>query len=129
LRLAVPLTATLFDRLAARNEVLRPHLIRLQALLDDYGAQELTAAVAIALERNALGAGSVSHILETRRRQRGRTPPIPILLPDHPGVRDLTVTPHAFGDTGAAARPPLAPAGHAAALSTPHHADRGRSAD
>jgi hypothetical protein len=94
LRLAVPLTATLFDRLAARNEVLRPHLIRLQALLDDYGPHELTAAVAVALERNALGAGSISHILETRRRHRGAPPPVPMILPDRPGVRDLEITPH-----------------------------------
>jgi transposase len=94
LRLAVPLTATLFDRLAARGEVLRPHLIRLQALLDDYGPQELTAAVAIALDRNALGAGSISHLLETRRRHRGAQPPVPMILPDRPGVRDLEITPH-----------------------------------
>jgi hypothetical protein len=32
--------------------------------------------------------------LETRRRQRGLKPPIPIALPDRPGVRDLDVTPH-----------------------------------
>jgi len=94
LRLAVPLTATLFERLAARGDALRPHLLRLQALLADYGPQELTAAVALALERNALGAGSISHILETRRRQRSRTPPMAVILPDHPGVRALTVTPH-----------------------------------
>jgi len=94
LRLAVPLTATLFDRLAARGDVLRPHLLRLQALLDDYGPHELAAAVALAVERNALGAGSISHILETRRRQRTHVPPVPVILPDHPGVRDLTVTPH-----------------------------------
>ena len=96
LRLAVPLTATLFERLAVRGDALRPHLLRLQALLADYGPQELSAAVALALERNALGAGSISHILETRRRQRTRTPPMPVILPDHPGVRDLTVTQHSL---------------------------------
>jgi hypothetical protein len=85
--------------------VLRPHLLRLLALLDDYGPQELTAAIALALERHALGAGSVSHILETRRRQRGRTPPLPVILPDHPGVRDLTVTPHALESYDVLSRP------------------------
>ncbi len=94
LRLAVPITATLFARLAERGDVLRPHLIRLLALLDDYGPQELALAVALALTRDALGAGSVSHILETRRRQRGHAPPVPMILPDRPGVRDLTITPH-----------------------------------
>jgi len=94
LRLAVPAVATLLDRLAARGESLRMHIARLLALLDDYGPQELAAAIERALERDALGAGAIAHILETRRRQRGLKPPIPIALPDHPGVRDLDVTPH-----------------------------------
>jgi len=94
LRLAIPAVATLLERLAARGESLRVHTARLLALLDDYGPQELGAAIARALERDALGAGAIAHILETRRRQRGLKPPIPIALPDHPGVRDLDVTPH-----------------------------------
>jgi len=63
------------------------------SLLDDYGPAELALAVAIALERDALGAGSLAHILDTRRRQRGQRPPLPVVLPDHPGVRDLDLTP------------------------------------
>jgi transposase len=94
LRLAVPAVLPLLERLAARGESLRAHLVRLLALLDDYGPQELGAAIDRALERDALGAGAIAHILETRRRQRGLKPPIPIALPDHPGVRDLDVTPH-----------------------------------
>ena len=76
LRAAVPNTSTLFERLAERGEALRPHATRLLALLDDYGPQELAAAVDIALQRDALGAGSITHILETRRRQRGLKPPL-----------------------------------------------------
>jgi transposase len=94
LRLAVPVAATLLERLAARGESLRYPVVRLLALLDDYGPQELAAAIDRALERDALGAGTVAHILETRRRQRGLKPPIPIALPNRPGVRDLDVTPH-----------------------------------
>jgi len=94
LRVAVPLIATLLERLAARGESLRDHTGRLLALLDDYGPQEVTAAVADALARDALGASAITHILETRRRQRGQKPPIPLALPDRPGVRDLDVTPH-----------------------------------
>jgi transposase len=93
LRLAVPATVTLLERLAARGESLRHHTHRLLALLDDYGTAELTIAVAIALERDALGAGSLAHILDTRRRQRGQRPPLPVVLPDRPGVRDLDLTP------------------------------------
>ena len=94
LRLAVPAIATLWDRLAARGDSLRGHTARVLALLDDYGPQELAAAVTRAIERDALGAGAIAHILETRRRQRGQKPPIPLALPDRPGVRDLDVTPH-----------------------------------
>ena len=49
-----------FDRVAERGEPLRPHATRLLALLDDYGPQELAAA----LERDALGAGFIAHILD-----------------------------------------------------------------
>jgi transposase len=94
LRLAVPAAATLLERLAARGESLRYPVVRLLALLDDYGPQELAAAIDRALERDALGAGAITHILETRRRQRGLKPPIPMALPDRPGVRDLDVRPH-----------------------------------
>jgi transposase len=96
LRLAVPAIATLLERLATRGESLRGHTARLLALLDDYGRQELAAAVAQALERDALGAGAIAHILETRRRQRGQKPPMPLALPDRPGVRDLDLTPHSL---------------------------------
>ena len=94
LRAAVPNTSTLFERLAERGEALRPHATRLLALLDDYGPQELAAAVDIALQRDALGAGSITHILETRRRQRGLKPPLRLTLLDRPGLRDLDVRPH-----------------------------------
>ena len=94
LRLAVPAVVPLLERLAARGESLRAHTARLVGLLDDYGPQELAAAIVRALERDALGAGAIAHLLETRRRQRGLKPPIPIMLPDHRGVRDLDVPPH-----------------------------------
>jgi transposase len=105
LRLAVPVVATLLERLATRGESLRVHIARLLSLLDDYGPQELTAAIAQALERDALGAGAIAHILETRRRQRGLKPPLPMALPDHPGVRELDVTPHRLETYDALTRP------------------------
>lgn len=93
LRVAVPATAVLLDQLAARGESLRCHTVRLLALLDDYGPAELTAAVTTALEGQALGAGAIAHILETRRRKRGHKPAMPVILPDRPGVRELDLTP------------------------------------
>jgi hypothetical protein len=105
LRPAVPAAAPLFERLAARGESLRGHTARLLALLDDYGPQELSTAIDRALERDALGAGTIAHLLETRRRQRGLKPPIPMALPDRPGVRDLDVTPHRLETYDDLARP------------------------
>ncbi|HXG48976.1 MAG TPA: IS21-like element helper ATPase IstB [Methylomirabilota bacterium] len=98
-RQANPSTARDRLRLAARGESLRFHVARLLALLDDYGPHELAAAIDRALERDALGVGASAHILETRRRQRGLKPPMPLALPDHPGVRDLDVTPLAWRPT------------------------------
>ncbi len=94
LQQAVPEVALLFERLALRGEPLGPHATRLLRLLDDYGAAELAAAVRVALARDALGAGAVAHCLEQRRRARGQRPPVPVVLPDDPRVRELDVPSH-----------------------------------
>jgi hypothetical protein len=69
---------------------------RLLDLLDRYGAREVDAALAIALERGALGAASVAHLLDQRARARRAPPPLGVVLPDRPRVRDLRVTPHSL---------------------------------
>jgi transposase len=98
LRAAVPETDVLFEQLALRGDNLGANTSRLLRLLDDYGAAEVTAAVRIAIEREAYGAGSVAHILEQRRRARGQTPPMRVELPADPRVRDLRITPHRLED-------------------------------
>lgn len=94
LRAAVPETDALFEVLALRGDNLGANTSRLLSLLDDYGAEELRAAVSEAVAREAFGAGSVAHILEQRRRARGLAPPMRVQLPDDPRVRDLRVRPH-----------------------------------
>ena len=96
LRQAVPAVNELLERLAVRGEPLGLHVTRLLRLLDEYGAAELAAAVAIALTRDAPGAGGIAHLLEQRRRARGQRPAVPVVLPADPRVRDLDVTPHAL---------------------------------
>lgn len=113
LQQAVPAVADLFERLAVRGEPLGPHATRLLRLLDDYGAAELAAAVATALDRPAPGAGVVAHLLEQRRRARGQRPPVPVVLPDDPRVRDLDVPSHpleSYDDLTRALDDPSAPA-------------------
>ena len=64
------------------------------------------AVPATALTRDALGAGSIAHLLEIRRRQQGRPPPLPLALPNRPGVRDLDVRPHRLESYDALTRRP-----------------------
>ena len=69
------------------------------ALLDDYGPQELAAAVTQALETDALGAGAIAHLLEhtapaaadRSRRSRSCCPIIPASAPRRhaPSLGDL----------------------------------------
>ena len=70
LRLAVPAIATLLERLAARGDSLRAPTARLLGLLADYGPRDLAAAVAQALDRDALGADAIAHVLETQRDRK-----------------------------------------------------------
>lgn len=100
-----PLAGALRCMVCGRGEPLRAHTARLLGLLDDYGPQELAAAVTQALETDALGAGTIAHLLEQRRRQRRQPPPIRLVLPDHPGVRTLDVTPHRLESYDALTRP------------------------
>jgi hypothetical protein len=105
LRQAVPAVATLFERLAVRGEPLGPHVTRLLQLLDDSGAAELAAAVETARARDAPGAGGIAHLLEQRRRARGQRPPVPVVLPADPRVRDLDVSSHALESYDVLSRP------------------------
>jgi len=98
LRAAVPETDRIFEALALRGDNLGASTSRLLGLLDDYGAEELRAAVAEAVAREAFGAGSVAHILEQRRRARRLAPPVRVELPNDPRVRDLRIPPHRLED-------------------------------
>jgi transposase len=94
LRAMVPETDALFEILALRGDNLGYHTARLLRLLDAYGQSELQQATRIALERQAYSSGSIAHLLEQRRRERGLKPPMRVELPDDPRVRDLRIIPH-----------------------------------
>ena len=98
LRSAVPETDQLFEQLALRGENLTSNTTRLLRLLDQYGAEQLRAALCTASQRQAWGAGSVEHILEQRRRSRGLNPPLRLDLPDDPRVRNLRLCSHNLED-------------------------------
>lgn len=106
LRGACPSTAAFLDALARRNEPIANHAARLTRLLDDHGAAAVEAAIAEALDRGAISAASVEHVLDQRARARRTPPAIPMVLPDDPRVRDLRVTPHALTNYDALSQEP-----------------------
>jgi len=94
---ACPQAEAFLEALAQRGSApLSADTRRLLDLLDRYGARELDAALATALERGALGAASVAHLLDQRARARRTPPPLDVVLPDRAQVRDLRVTPHSL---------------------------------
>ena len=101
----------LLDALARRGEPLAPHTTMLLRLLDQYGAAALDGALNEALARGAVSASSVAHLLDQRARARRQPPPLAVVLPADPRVRDLRVTPHALTAYDALlAAPPEVPA-------------------
>jgi len=96
LRNRCPHADAFIDALALRGEPLAGHAARLLKLLDRYDAEELEAALDEAISRGAISAVSVAHILDRRARARQQLPPLDVVLPDDPRVRDLRVTPHSL---------------------------------
>ena len=94
LRICCPNTEEFLETLSRRDLPMSSQTRRLVELLDRYGAQELDAALGVALGRGAVSANAVAYVLDQRARARGQEPPIDIVLPDDPRVRDLDVTPH-----------------------------------
>jgi hypothetical protein len=82
--------------LARRDLPVASHTHTLLRLLDRYGAADLEAALADALARGAVSAHSVAHLLDQRARARRTPPPLDVVLPADPRVRDLRVTPHSL---------------------------------
>ncbi len=86
------------DALALRGAALSPQTAHLIRLLERYGARELNAALGEALDKGAVGAASVAHLLDQRARRRRKAPPLDVVLPEDPRVRELRVTPHPLAD-------------------------------
>jgi transposase len=93
LQQSVPSIAQFLDAAFQRGESVAHQTSRLLELLDDYGARELSAAVAEALARQTPRADSVAFILNRRRRVPQQLP-LPVDLSRHPHLADLSVPTH-----------------------------------
>jgi transposase len=96
LRACCPSVDLLLAEIVRRGNVVSSQTQRLLRLLDRFGAAELEAAVAEAIERGAYSAQSVEHICDRRVRARGVPPPIAVQVTD-PRIRDVRVVPHSLG--------------------------------
>jgi transposase len=93
---SAPLSHELLKHIADGNGNLLSSVGALIRLLDDYGAVQLEGALATAIERGTCHLHAVRHILEQQARKMGMPPPVPVVLPDDPRVRDAVVMPHAL---------------------------------
>lgn len=94
LRHQCPTAEAFIAALAERDIPMQSETARLNRLLDTYGASTLDAGLRDALARGAISAASVAHMLDQEARRRNQAPPIEVVLPDDPRVRDLRVDPH-----------------------------------
>jgi hypothetical protein len=91
---AAPNSRDLLTRAAERGDNLGSITAALLRLLEQYGAAELEAATEEALGRGVPHPNAVRQSLERRREQREQDPPLAVVLPEDPRVRDLVVRPH-----------------------------------
>jgi transposase len=103
LRRACAAAEGFLDALARRGVPLGGSTSRLLRLLDRYGTTALDAAMTEALARGALSVQSVAHILDQAQRKAGEPPPIEVVLPLNPKVRDLHIEPHSLASYDALA--------------------------
>jgi transposase len=93
---AVPASRRLLIQAAERGEPLGAITTALLRLLDEYGTDELAAAIDEALAREVPHPNAVRIALERRRELRGSPPPIALPLSDAVRRRDPSVRTHAL---------------------------------
>jgi transposase len=91
---AVPAAEAFLEAAFHRGESAAAMTEKLLLLLDDYGAEDLRAAVQEALERQTPRVSSVAYLLGKRRRQAQRPTVLPVDLSRRPDLKDLYVKPH-----------------------------------
>jgi hypothetical protein len=91
---AVPEIEALLEAAVQRGEPAATQTTQLRLLLDDYGPEELRAAVTEALQRQTPRVSSVAYILAKRHRLRRYRGLSPVHLIRRPELEDIHVQPH-----------------------------------
>jgi transposase len=91
---AAPQIEALLQAAVQRGEPIGSQTTQLTLLLDDYGPDELKAAVAEALQRGTPRASSVAYILSQRHRLQRYRGLAPVNLTRRPELEDIHVQPH-----------------------------------
>ena len=90
---AAPSSGDLLQQAAARGNPLARVTAQLVQLLDDYGAAELEYALQEALASGVPHPNAVRQVIERRREQRDRPPPLTLTLPANDRARNIVVRP------------------------------------
>jgi transposase len=88
---AAPSSRALLQQAAERGTPLPRVTAQLNQLLDDYGAAELERAITEALNNDVPHPNGVQQVLERRREQQDRAPPLTLTLPDNDKARNIVV--------------------------------------
>lgn len=96
LHFATPSAQAFLRAVAERGGNMGATVVSLLKMLDRHGATDLEASLAEAVANGVGHLGAIHHGLDRRREERGLPPPMAVLLPDDPRVRNLHVTPHSL---------------------------------
>jgi len=94
LAMAAPASRALLTCLAQRGANLGSATAQLLHLLEEFGAARLEQAIREAVDKDVPHHHAVRQILERQCRAEGRSPTLPVVLPDDPRIRDMTIRPH-----------------------------------
>lgn len=94
----VPCAKIFLVQAAEKNYTLNVIIRSLLSLLDRYGAEELELGMSYALAKNIPHPNTVRIYLERRREEKNLPPPMSILLPNDPRVRNQVIRPHSLTD-------------------------------
>jgi transposase len=98
LRASCPRAEDFLAALAQRDVSLSHHTAQLLKLLERHGARELDTALGEALDKGAVSAPAVAHLLDQRTRRRRQPPPLAVVLPDDPRIAASQTRPHSLAD-------------------------------